>query len=118
IVEALAAGADVVLAGRATDTAVAAAYPLMKGMPAGPTWHASKIVESGGQCTTNPRAGGVLATIDREGFTVEPLDPSAACTPTSVAAHMLYETADPFRMREPAGTLDVTDAVYTAVDDR
>lgn len=118
IVAALEAGADVVLAGRATDTAVAAAYPLMKGMPAGPTWHASKIVECGGQCTTNPRVGGVLATIDQRGFVVEPLDPSAACTPTSVAAHMLYETVDPFRMREPAGTLVVGDATYTALDDR
>ncbi|MFI0350221.1 NAD(P)-dependent oxidoreductase [Actinomadura sp. 9N407] len=118
IAAALRAGADVVLAGRATDTAVAAAYPLMNGMPAGPTWHASKIIECGGQCTTNPRTGGVLATIDRRGFTVEPLDPSAACTPTSVAAHMLYETVDPFQMREPAGTLVVTDAVYTALDDR
>ncbi|MEU4541241.1 acyclic terpene utilization AtuA family protein [Streptosporangium sp. NPDC023825] len=118
IVVALEAGADVVLAGRATDTAVAAAYPLTKGMPAGPTWHASKIIECGGQCTTNPRTGGVLATVDRGGFTVEPLDPAAACTPTSVAAHMLYETVDPFEMREPAGTLVVSDAVYTALDDR
>ncbi len=118
IVEALRAGAQVVLAGRATDTAVAAAYPLMKGMPAGPTWHAAKIVECGGQCTSNPRAGGVLATIDAHGFTIEPLDPAVSCTPISVAAHMLYESADPHRMREPAGTLDVRDARYTAVDDR
>ncbi len=118
IVEALRAGAQVVLAGRATDTAVAAAYPLMKGMPPGPTWHAAKIIECGGQCTSNPRAGGVLATIDAAGFTIEPLDPAVSCTPISVAAHMLYETADPFEMREPAGTLDVRDARYTAVDDR
>ncbi|MFD5827410.1 acyclic terpene utilization AtuA family protein [Lentzea sp. NPDC060358] len=118
IEEALRAGADVVLAGRATDTAVAAAFPLLHGMPAGPTWHAAKIVECGGQCTTNPRTGGVLATIDQTGFTIEPLDPDAACTPISVAAHMLYETVNPFRMREPAGELDVTDATYTALDDR
>ncbi|MFD9701032.1 acyclic terpene utilization AtuA family protein [Lentzea sp. NPDC059081] len=118
IEEALRAGADVVLAGRATDTAVAAAFPLLHGMPAGPSWHAAKIVECGGQCTTNPRTGGVLATIDQTGFTIEPLDPDAACTPISVAAHMLYETVNPFRMREPAGELDVTDATYTALDDR
>jgi acyclic terpene utilization AtuA family protein len=115
---ALSGGADVVLAGRATDTAVVAAYALMKGMPAGPAWHAAKIVECGGQCTTNPRSGGVFATIDRTGFTIEPLDPDVACTPISVAAHMLYETVNPFRMREPAGTLDVSDATYRAVDDR
>ncbi|MGY2129481.1 acyclic terpene utilization AtuA family protein [Blastococcus sp. SYSU DS0617] len=118
IVEALQAGADVVLAGRATDTAVAAAFPLMRGMPPGPTWHAAKIVECGGQATTNPRAGGVFATIDHSGFTIEPLDPEAACTTTSVAAHMLYETANPFTMREPAGTLDVREARYTALDAR
>lgn len=118
IEEALRAGADVVLAGRATDTALAAAVPLMRGMPAGPAWHAAKIVECGGQCTTNPRAGGVLATIDHTGFTIEPLDPDAACTPISVAAHMLYETVNPFRMREPAGELDVTEATYTALDER
>jgi hypothetical protein len=118
IVAALDGGADVVLAGRATDTAVAAAYPLMRGMPAGPTWHAAKIVECGGQCTTNPRAGGVLATIDATGFTIEPLDPTAACTPASVAAHMLYETVNPYSMREPAGTIQVAGATYRALDDR
>ncbi|HEY4023693.1 MAG TPA: acyclic terpene utilization AtuA family protein [Pseudonocardiaceae bacterium] len=115
---ALRQGANVVLAGRATDTAGVAVVPLMKGMPPGPTWHAAKIVECGGQCTTNPRAGGVFATIDKSGFTIEPLDPASACTPISVAAHMLYETVDPFRMREPAGTLVVADATYTALDDR
>lgn len=118
IVAALEAGAQVVLAGRATDTALAAAYPLMKGMPAGPTWHVAKIMECGGQCTTNPRAGGVFATIDAGGFTIEPLDPDNACTPISVAAHMLYETANPFLLREPDGTLDVTDATYVALDER
>ena len=90
----------------------------MRGMPAGPTWHAAKIVECGGQCTTDPRSGGVFATIDAGGFTIEPLDPAAACTPTSVAAHMLYETVDPFQMREPAGTLQVREATYRALDER
>ena len=118
IVEALLAGADVILAGRATDTALAAAYPLMMGYPPGPSWHAAKIVECGGQCTTNPRAGGVFATIDANGFTIEPLDPVAACTPRSVAAHMLYETVNPHQVREPGGTIIVTDATYTALDDR
>jgi hypothetical protein len=33
-----------------------------------------------------------------------------------VAAHMLYETVNPFRMREPAGTIVVTDATYTALE--
>jgi hypothetical protein len=115
---ALDAGADVIIAGRATDTAVIAAYPLLHGCPPGPSWHAAKTAECGGQCTTNPRGGGVLVTVDDGGFTVEPLELESACTPMSVAAHMLYENADPFVMREPSGTLDVTDARYEALDDR
>jgi hypothetical protein len=118
IEQALRAGADVVLAGRATDTAVSAAFALMRGMPPGPTWHAAKIIECGGQATINPASGGVFARIDYRGFTIEPLDPDSACTPTSVAAHMLYETVDPYTMREPGGTIEVAAARYTAVDER
>lgn len=118
IIAALDAGADVVIGGRATDTAVIAAVPLRHGRPAGPTWHAAKTAECGSQCSTNPRGGGVMVSIDGEGFTVDPLEEATACTPTSVAAHMIYENADPNVMREPSGTLDVTDAVYTALDDR
>jgi len=118
IEQALRAGADVVLAGRATDTAVSAAFALMRGMPPGPAWHAAKIVECGGQCTTDPAAGGVLARIDHRGFTIEPLDPDATCTPASVAAHMLYETVNPYTMSEPGGTIEVAGARYTAIDER
>jgi hypothetical protein len=118
IVAALEAGAEVVLAGRATDTSMVAAVALMHGMPAGPAWHAAKIVECGGQCTTNPASGGVFVRIDATGFTVTPLAPDAACTPMSVAAHMLYENADPFRLLEPAGALDTTAATYTALNER
>jgi Acyclic terpene utilisation family protein AtuA len=118
IVAALEAGADVVLAGRATDTSMVAAVALMHGLPAGPAWHAAKTVECGGQCTTNPTAGGVHVRIDGTGFTVTPLSPDAACTPTSVAAHMLYENADPFRLLEPTGTLDTSAATYTTIDER
>ncbi|MDQ1460911.1 MAG: hypothetical protein QOI08_2395 [Actinomycetota bacterium] len=118
IAEALTRGADLVLAGRATDTALTAALPLMRGLPPGPVWHAAKVAECGGLCTTNPRSGGVLVTLDSDGFSIEPLDADAACTPRSVAAHMMYENVDPFRMREPAGTLDTSAATYTAIDDR
>jgi hypothetical protein len=116
--DALDAGADVIVAGRATDTAVIAAAALRLGCPPGPTWHAAKTAECGGQCTSDPRGGGVLVAIDDDGFTVDPLALTSSCTPLSVAAHMLYENADPNTMREPTGILDVTDAVYTQLDDR
>jgi hypothetical protein len=118
IAMALTQGADVVLAGRATDTALVAALPLMRGLPPGPVWHAAKIAECGGLCTDAPRAGGVLVSIDAGGFTVEPLSPSAACTPSTVFAHMMYENADPYRLREPDGILDTSGACYEALDPR
>ncbi|MCP5034874.1 MAG: DUF1446 domain-containing protein [Actinomycetia bacterium] len=118
IVSVLHGGADVVLAGRATDAAVLAAVPLMHGAPPGPTWHAAKTAECGSLCTTTPTGAGVLITIEPTGFTIEPLNAAESCTPTSVHAHMLYENADPFRAREPLGTIDTSAATYRALDDR
>jgi hypothetical protein len=121
-VAAMHAGADVVLAGRATDTSMVSALALMHGLPPGPSWHAAKTVECAGLCTTTsnglPGSGPVYVVIDAGGFTVMPLNPDAACTPMSVAAHMLYENADPIALREPAGTLDTSAATYVPIDDR
>jgi hypothetical protein len=121
-VAAMRAGADVVLAGRATDTSMVAALALMQGLPPGPSWHAAKTVECAGLCTTTSTgltgSGPVYVVIDEGGFTVTPLNPDAACTPMSVAAHMLYENADPIELREPGGTLDTSAATYVSLDDR
>ena len=115
---AIAAGADIVLGGRTTDTAVLAAVPLMRGADVAAAWHAAKIAECGGLCSINPTSPGVMMSIDRRGFTIEPLSPQNRCTPETVSAHMLYENSDPFRLVEPGGVLDVTDAQYSAIDDR
>jgi hypothetical protein len=116
------AGADVVLAGRATDTSMVASLALMHGLPPGPAWHAAKTVECAGMCTTTSRgtagSGPVYVVIDDGGFTVMPLNPDAACTPMSVAAHMLYENADPIALREPGGTLETSAARYIPLTDR
>ena len=112
------AGADIILGGRTTDTAVLAAFPLMRGTGVAAAWHAAKVAECGGLCTINPTNPGVMMSIDRTGFTIEPLSPQNRCTPETVSAHMLYENSDPFRLAEPGGVLDVTDANYNAIDDR
>lgn len=117
-VEALKAGADIVLGGRTTDTAVIAAVPLMHGAGLGAAWHAGKIAECGGLCTQKTREGGVMVRIGQDSFEVEPLSATNACDPYTVSAHMLYENADPFRLTEPGGVLDVSDAHYEALDAR
>ena len=115
---AVAAGADIVLGGRTTDTAVLAAVPLMHGVDVAAAWHAAKVAECGGLCSINPTSPGVMMSIDRQGFTIEPLSPQNRCTPETISAHMLYENSDPFRLVEPGGVLDVTDAQYSAIDER
>lgn len=118
-IAALEAGADIVIGGRATDTAVLASYPIWKGAPWGPSWHAGKIAECGAQCCINPADGaGVLLTIDAQGFEVEPLSTTNRCTPHSVSKHMLYENSDPHHLHEPGGVLDVTEAVYAQLSER
>ncbi|NBB15435.1 acyclic terpene utilization AtuA family protein [Caulobacter sp. SLTY] len=118
-IAALRAGADIVLGGRTTDTAVLSAYALMKGAPVAPSWHAAKVAECGVQCTVNPSTGsGVMITIVPDGFEVEPLQANNRCDPHSVSAHMLYENANPFQLTEPGGVLDVTNAHYAQLDDR
>lgn len=115
---ALATGADIVIAGRTTDTAIISALPLARGEHAGAAWHGAKVGECGALCTTNPTGGVVLLEFDRDGFTVEPMVEGAFCTPDSVSAHMLYENSDPFILYEPGGHLDVTAARYGALDQR
>ena len=115
---ALNTGADIVIAGRATDTATIAALPLARGCHAGGAWHGAKIGECGALATTNPSSGTIMITFDADGFTVEPMGQNALATPYTVSAHMLYENSNPLQLYEPGGHLDVTGAIYTALDDR
>ena len=115
---ALNTGADIIIAGRATDTATIAALPLARGCHAGGAWHGAKIGECGALATTNPSSGTIMITFDADGFTVEPMGQNARATPYTVSAHMLYENSNPLQLYEPGGHLDVTGATYTALDDR
>ncbi|MEL7104880.1 MAG: acyclic terpene utilization AtuA family protein [Pseudomonadota bacterium] len=117
ITAALNTGADVIIAGRTTDTAIIAALPLARGCHAGGAWHGAKIAECGALCATNPQSGVVMVDFDEDGFTVTPLGAASRATPHTVSAHMLYENADPFILTEPGGHLDVSGAEYAGRDD-
>ncbi|MGC3938429.1 acyclic terpene utilization AtuA family protein [Roseobacter sp. EG26] len=116
IAAALETGADIIIAGRTTDTAIIAALPLMRECHAGGAWHGAKIGECGALCATNPQSGVIMIDFDATGFTVTPLADGAHASPHTVSAHMLYENSDPFILYEPGGHLDVTAAKYSAVD--
>jgi hypothetical protein len=113
---ALTAGADVVIAGRACDTAVFAAIPAMLGYPIGPAMHMAKIIECCSLCTTPGGRDALLGTLDGDSFTIDSMNPIRNATPMSVAAHSLYEQGDPYRVIEPEGMLNTEAARYEAVD--
>ncbi len=113
---ALETGADIVIAGRTTDTAIIAALPLMRGDNAGAVWHGAKVGECGALATTRPGSGVVMLDFDSEGFTITPMAKGVVATPETVAAHMLYENADPYHLYEPGGMLDVGAARYSVLE--
>jgi hypothetical protein len=117
IAAALAAGADVVLAGRACDTAIYAALPIAEGYDPGLALHMAKIMECGAQCgiplAANDSLFGVLRS---DHFLVRPLHPDRICTPDSVAAHTMYEQGDPLVLYEPEGRVDLREAAFEQAD--
>jgi hypothetical protein len=117
--KALADGADVVIAGRSTDAALFAALPLMRGADAGLSWHLAKIIECGAQ-VVEPREGQdcVIGTIYDDHFTVEPGHPERRCTVTRVSAHTLYENPEPYRLKEPDGTLVTDQCRFEQLEER
>lgn len=116
---ALKAGANVVIAGRCSDVAIYAALPVMEGIPKHVAFHAGKILECGSAAVAQRYYPDCMAAeLDPDGFTMESPNPDFHCTPQSVAAHTLYENADPYRLVESGGTADTTDAKYEAVSDR
>lgn len=116
--KALVEGADVILAGRACDTAPFAVVPVLLGYPKGPAVHMAKILECTSLCCEPGGRDAMLATLSGDGFSLESMNPARAATPLSVAAHALYEQSDPARVFEPEGHVDLTDARYEALDAR
>lgn len=119
ILRALDAGAQVIVAGRSSDTSLFAAIPAAQGFDHGLAWHAAKIVECGA-AIAEPKRGNdaVMAYLRDDHFVIEAMDPIRVCTSMRVAAHALYENADPYFLKEPSGTLDTRACVYEQIDDR
>ena len=116
--EALALDVDVLISGRACDTAIFSALPVMLGFPIGLSVHMAKIIECASLCCTPGGRDTILATLHADHFMLESMAPQRKALPLSVAAHSLYEQNDPYTIIEPEGRVDLQHASYTQVGER
>jgi hypothetical protein len=116
--KAFAEGAQVVLAGRASDAASWAACAMHMGLPPAPSWYSGKMLECGCASATPKGHDCLIATVRHDHIEVEPVSPKRRCTPLSVATHALHENASPTIHEEPGGILDATSCTFEAVSDR
>ena len=119
LLDAIAAGADVIVAGRCYDPAVFAAVPIARGFDRALALHMGKILECAAIAAT-PGSGSdcMLGTLSDEGFILQALSPTRRCTVASVAAHTLYEKSDPYHLPGPGGALDLTQTRFDQLDEQ
>ncbi len=109
---------DVIIAGRACDTGIYTALPALLGFPIGPALQMAKIIECASLCCEGGGRDAMLGTLEGESFVLESMNPIRRATPMSVAAHGLYEQADPLSVAEPEGVLYLENSKFEAVDER
>lgn len=118
-IKAIKDGAQVVIAGRSSDTAIYAAVPMMNGLDNGFAWHAGKVLECGTLATVfEKHHGAMLAWVREDSASMEPGHPEMACSPVSIVSHTLYENVNPFCLVEPGITTYTDTSKYEAENDR
>lgn len=119
IIELLKQNVDVILCGRACDTAIYAAPCVFEGYPEGLAFHMAKIMECGAMCSEPVAAADVMqGYMYEDHFELRPANPIRRCTVDRVAAHTLYEQSNPYLIYEPDGVCDLTESVFTQLDER
>ncbi|MCD0501878.1 acyclic terpene utilization AtuA family protein [Bordetella petrii] len=117
--KALEAGAEVIIAGRACDDAVFAAFPILRGFDPGLSLHCGKILECAGLSAVPYDLGEpMIGRVREDHFEVEPGNAASRCTTVSVAGHSLYERTDPFLQAGPGGINDLTHSTFEQAEDR
>ncbi|MGE0697959.1 MAG: acyclic terpene utilization AtuA family protein [Hyphomicrobiaceae bacterium] len=109
---------DVIITGRACDTAIYTCLPEKLGFQIGPALQMAKIIECASLACEGGGRDAMLGTLEGESFILESMNPNRRATPMSVAAHGLYEQADPLSVAEPEGVLYLEDSKFEALDER
>lgn len=119
IIELLDKKADVILCGRACDTAIYASACIYEGFDYGLSFHMAKIMECGAMCSEPVAAADVMqGYMYEDHFELRPANPIRRCTVDRVAAHTLYEQSNPYLIYEPDGVCELTECRFEQADER
>jgi hypothetical protein len=112
-------GADVIIGGRSSDSAIFAAPAIRQGFPEGLAYFYGKVLECASFCA-EPYAGkeSVLGEITMEDVKVTALLPEQRCTVASVAGHAMYERPNPYYEYFLGGYIDMSRCRYEQYDER
>jgi hypothetical protein len=118
-VELLRRGAEVIIGGRSSDSAVFAAPAIHHEFPPEQAYYLGKVLECASFCA-EPYGGKetVLGEVSADDVRVTAMSPAQRCTVASVAGHAMYERSNPYYEHVASGTLDMSQCQYAQVDAR
>ncbi len=112
-------GADVIIGGRSSDSAIFAAAALHRGYEEGLSYYLGKVLECASFCA-EPYGGKetVLGEIVDGGVHVTAMHPAQRCTVASVAGHAMYERSNPNHEFVAGGMLDMSQCHYEQISEK
>ncbi len=110
---------DIIVCGRACDTAIYAAPCIYEGYDEGLCFHMAKIMECGAMCAEPVAAADVMqGYMYDDYFELRPANPIRRCSAERAAAHTMYEQTNPFMIYEPDGEINLEKSTYIQADER
>ena len=119
IIDMLEKKVDVIVAGRACDTAIYAAPCIYEGYDPALSFHMAKIMECGAMCCEPVAAADVMqAYMHKDYFDLRPASPDRRCLVERAAAHTMYEQTNPYMIYEPDGAINLESSQFEQIDER
>src|ERR1700730_17268112 len=119
LIRALDEGAEVVIAGRSSDSCIFAAPAIRAGFPEAAAYYLGKVLECA-SFAAEPFMGkeSIIGTVPPDAVSVTAMHPGQRCTVASVASHAMYERANPFFEHVAGGGLDMSHCRQQQQDQR
>ncbi|MCG8547851.1 MAG: DUF1446 domain-containing protein [Alphaproteobacteria bacterium] len=113
-------GADVIIGGRCSDSAVFASAALSRGHEPSQSYYLGKVLECASFCAEPYGAKEtVMGEVNGSGeVLVTAMSPAQRCTVASVAGHAMYERSNPYFEHVAGGVLDMRNCVYEQASEK